>query len=227
MGFNEMVHAYIAAKYYVYLTDAFSERGRAAFLHATQYYASQRGRRMAQRAIRKGEPLTQASYNYNGEWVNTEEIIASGCANKSEVLPDGTLKITQCPWYTQFQRMGLKEAGVEYCRDLDMAISRGFNPYLGYRVDQTLHTADCCLHRLLSGQITEGAGRGKDPDGLRSFEYHCAHSYWSYREVACAIFKEEGEAIARRVLADFTADYGQEMADALMRYEHTNFNVCD
>ena len=67
MGFNEKVHAYIAAKYYMTLTDAFGERGRQAFIHATRHYAMQRGRRMAQRAIRDGQPLTQASYNYYGE----------------------------------------------------------------------------------------------------------------------------------------------------------------
>ena len=76
MGFNERVHAYIAAKYYTYLVETFGERGRLAFVHGTQYYASQRGRRMAQRAIRDGAPLTQASYNYYGEWVNTEESLS-------------------------------------------------------------------------------------------------------------------------------------------------------
>ena len=55
MAFNEKVHAYIAAKYYAYLTQTFGERGRKAFVHATQYYAGQRGRRMAQRAIRDGK----------------------------------------------------------------------------------------------------------------------------------------------------------------------------
>ena len=48
MGFNEMTHAFIAAKYYVHMTEAFGERGKAAFIHGTQYYGSQRGRRMAQ-----------------------------------------------------------------------------------------------------------------------------------------------------------------------------------
>lgn len=47
MGFNEKVHAFIAAKFYVYLTEAFGERGERAFIHGTQYYAEQRGRRMA------------------------------------------------------------------------------------------------------------------------------------------------------------------------------------
>ena len=154
MGFTEKVHAYIAAKYYVYLTERFGERGKAAFLHATQYYALQRGRRMAQRAIRDGKELTQETYNYYGEWVNTEEVKALGCANVSKQAEDGTLHITSCPWYTQFQEMGLPEAGALYCKDLDSSISRGFNPFLQYRVDQTLHTSDCCIHRILTGDIS-------------------------------------------------------------------------
>ena len=45
MAFNEKVHAYIAAKYYIHLKEHFGDRGIQAFIHATQYYAMQRGRR--------------------------------------------------------------------------------------------------------------------------------------------------------------------------------------
>ena len=31
MGFNEKVHAFIAAKFYVYLTEAFGDRGEKGF----------------------------------------------------------------------------------------------------------------------------------------------------------------------------------------------------
>lgn len=227
MGFNERVHAYIAAKYYVHLTEEFGERGKLAFIHATQYYAGQRGRRMAQRAIRDGQSLTQASYNYYGEWVNTEEIKAQGIANSSERTTEGYSKITCCPWHVQFQEMGCQEAGAVYCRYLDAAISRGFNPELGYVVDQTLHTADCCIHRLTTGPISEGSERGKNPAGLKSFEYHCAHSFWAYHEVVEAIFQSEGEKVNRLVLEDFARDYGREMADVLWSYREVNFNVCD
>ena len=227
MGFNEKVHAYIAAKFYVYLIENFGERGRRAFVHATQYYAMQRGRRMAQRAIRDGEELTQSNYNYYGEWVGTDEIKALGCGNKSTVLEDGSLKITQCPWAAQFKEMGLSEAGAEYCTHLDSAISRGFNPYIGYEVTQSLNSSDCCIHRLVIGLITEGSSRGKNPESLRSFEYHCAHSYYAYSEVTAAIFQAEGEAVNQRVLEDFQKDYGKEMADILQSYRYVNFNVCD
>lgn len=227
MEFNERMHAYIAAKYYVYLTEKFGERGKRAFLHATQYYAMQRGRRMAQRAIRDGQELTQATYNYYGEWVNTDEIKAQGCANQMEQQPDGSLKVTVCPWHTQFQEMGLSEAGALYCKDLDSSISRGFNPFLKYEVDQTLHTSDCCIHRLLTDDICSGSKRGKNPESLRSFEYHCAHSYWAYHEVTTAIFQEEAEEVNEQVIKDFARDYGKERADIIWRYRDTNFNVCD
>ena len=62
MGFNEKSHAFIAARYYRLLTDRFGARGERAFIHATQYYTGQRGRRMAQRAIRDGEELTLLVY---------------------------------------------------------------------------------------------------------------------------------------------------------------------
>ena len=44
MTFTEKTHAYLPGRYYEHLTACFGERGRAAFIHATPYYASQRGR---------------------------------------------------------------------------------------------------------------------------------------------------------------------------------------
>lgn len=43
MGFNEMTHAFLAARYYIRLTEQFGDRGREAFIHGIQYYGSQRG----------------------------------------------------------------------------------------------------------------------------------------------------------------------------------------
>ena len=90
MGFTEMSHAFIAAKYYVYLNERFGERGKAAFLHATRYYGEQRGRRMAQRAIRDGKPLTYETYCEYGEWVNTDEAKNAGVAKEESYI---TVKI--------------------------------------------------------------------------------------------------------------------------------------
>ena len=231
MSFNEKVHAYIAAKYYQYLLEHFEERGKMAFIHGTQYYAEQRGRRMAQRAIRDGQALTPSNYYRYCEWVNTEDVKAMGCQNiiKYQTFqPEAVLHVTQCPWYTQFKEMGVNTtAGAEYCRHLDNSIVRGFNPYLTYEVDQTLQTADYCIHRMKAVDFDANSNLAKKPENLRNFEYHCAHSYWAYAEVVKAIFREEGEAVNASVMADFEKDYGVEMADILRSYSNVNFNVCD
>ena len=230
MGFNEKVHAFIAAKYYVHLTEAFGERGKKAFVHATQYYAQQRGRRMAQRAIRDGKELTYETYCQYGEWVNTQEVMDMGCSNQAQVQilsPDLVTYIYKCPWHTQFQEMGLIEGGDTYCADLDKSICQGFNPHIVYEVDQTLHKSPYCIHRVRNSGLTPQSDRSKKMEYVHSFEYHCAHSYWSYSEVSRAIFGQEGAVVAQKVMEDFEQTYGKEMADALRGYEHTNFNVAD
>lgn len=230
MGFTELSHAFIAAKYYVYLKEAFGGRGEAAFLHATRYYGEQRGRRMAQRAIRDGKPLTYETYCQYGEWVSTEESKKQGLANQSKVVsvsPDYQIRIFVCPWHTQFQRMGLTDAGLLYCQDLDASIARGFNPEIHYETSQTLHDHDYCIQTIENAGLTPDSNMTKNPVGIRSFEYHCAHSYWAYSEVCQAIFGEEGRQIAQKVLDDFAAEYGTDMADTLAGYAGTNFNIAD
>ena len=227
MEFTEMMHAYIAAKYCVYLKERFGDRGKEAFLHGTRHYAQQRGRRMAQRAIRDGQPLTYATYSRYGEWVNTETAKKEGVANDSKVVslaPDFEVHIFTCPWHAQFRKMGLVEEGLLYCRDLDASICRGFNPEIDYRTLQTLHDHSHCIQVVRDSGLEPGIDMSKSPDRLKSFEYHCAHSYFAYREVCEAIFGAEGGDIAARVLRDFSEDYGKEAADILFSYRNTDFN---
>ena len=77
------------------------------------------------------------------------------------------------------------------------------------RSPQTLHDHDYCIQTIRNAGLTPESNMAKNPAGLRSFEYHCAHSYWAYREVCEAIFGEEGTRIAERVLDDFAAEYGK------------------
>lgn len=41
--FTEKHHAFIVGSFYSLLTERFAQRGEAAFVHATQLYAEQRG----------------------------------------------------------------------------------------------------------------------------------------------------------------------------------------
>lgn len=227
-GFNEMTHAFIAAKYYVHLTDMFGERGKNAFIHGTQYYAQTRGRRMAQKAIRDGKELTYETYMAYGEWINTSFTIDNQLSNTSELKENNSdyiIHIDRCPWHAQFLKMNLLEAGHVYCTHLDNSICRGFNPYLTYDVEQTLYEGESCIHRVKNQYSDEVANVSKKEEYLKDWDYHCGHSYWAYNEITASIFGEEGEAVNQRVLKDFKEEYDQEMADKLVSYKFTNFNV--
>jgi len=237
MGFNEKLHAYIAARFYVRLTHTYGQQGEAAFIHATQFYAEQRGRRMAKRAIADGQPLTYETYRAYGEWESTEEMKAQGLANRSEVVsedPVWEFHVLVCPWHEQFASMGLQKAGLVYCAHLDNSICRGFNPYMVYEVPQTLHDCPFCVQKvanqqgLAPGQTAQAAAF--DPakarplaQRRRDFTYHCAHSYWSYARTCEAVFGEEGRQLAEDVLADVASDWGGEYAPVLKTFEKTDF----
>ena len=226
MGFNEMMHAFIAAKFYVYLDEKYAEQGKAAFVHATRHYAEQRGRRMAQTAIRDGQPLTYDTYCRYGEWVNTEDAKALNANNQSvpqTVNPVFETHIFVCPWAYQFKKMGLQEAGLVYCHDLDASICRGFNPEIDYKTTQTLHDHDHCIQIISPSDIDPNHMPAKRPESLKPFEYHCAHSYWAYADTVRAIFGCEGDLIASKVLQDVADEYGKEYADTLMTYKDVDF----
>ena len=232
MEFNEMVHATIAACFHVRLTGAFGERGRMAFLHATRCYAEQRGRRMAQRAIRDGvEVLDWGAYLRYGEWENTGDAKRLGCANQKEVLslsPDYVIRITSCPWHARFAELGLTQAGRDYCRDLDRSIARGFNPDLVFELKCTLHDGPCCVQAMRGADFAPGQEHPpRNPGALRSFEYHCGHSYWTYRRIAGAVFGAEGRQAAERVLSDLAEYCGKETAERLLRFREIDFNLCN
>lgn len=226
--FSERSHAFIAMRYYQLLEEKFNNKGILAFNHGTQYYAAQRGRRMAQRAIRDGKELTYETYCQYGEWVNTDYTINDGSANKSTLHsnnPDFDLEVLVCPWHVEFKDAGEVEGGYWYCKYLDESIARGFNPDIDYKVSQTLHKNESCLHLVKNVYFDDNTDLKKRPENLQGFEYHCAHSYWSYNEVVEAIFGLEGKIIATQVLEDFANKYGKDNANILMKYKYTNFNV--
>lgn len=227
MGFNEKVHAYLAARYYEQLKEQFGERGKAAFIHAVQYYGLQRGRRMAQRAIHDGKPLTHPTFmEYNELLESKDPDVVPADGELESLSPDYVLHITNCPWHDQFQAMGCLEAGGVYCSYIDEAISRGFNPDIIFRADKNLNTDDYCDHRVLGVCYDAFPDAPQRKEYAHTFDYHCGHLYWSFREAVIAIFGSEGEQISANVLYKFAEDYGKEMANRLVSYQNYNFNVC-
>ena len=226
--FTEKHHAFLSATFYRLLTQAFAERGEAAFIHATQRYAEQRGARMAQRAIRDGQPLTFATYRAYGEWVNTQSVKDEGCDNQGFVVsyaPDFTEHVTMCPWAAQFKEMGMQKAGSVYCTYLDSSVVRGFNPSLTYEVPQSMHECGYCIQIARDANFEEGKIPQKRKEYLRSFDFHCGHVYKTFSSIVIAIFGAQGQRIAAEVLQRFSEEYGSDMADVLVRYYDEDFDV--
>lgn len=230
-GFNERVQAYIVARYYVRLTDTYGKQGLDTFLLATRTYAEQRGHRMAQRALADGQELNYVTYYKYGEWVPSEEIKKRGEALQSEPIKDlsyQATKITRCPWAIQFREMGLSKAGLAYCKDLDASIYRGFNPAIAYETRQTLNDHDYCVQCAPDTRVPDEALTcPKYKKGLRSFEYHCAHTYWTFRQVISSVFGNNGVTIAKGVLSDVEQDLGKKFVTTLKKYKKTDFNVAN
>jgi hypothetical protein len=226
--FNEMHHAFIAARFYKRLLDYDKDKGLQTFIHATHQYAQQRGFRMAQRAIRDGKPLTFATYKEYGEWEGTQTALARMGGFDSSVVslsPDHEEHIRRCPWAYQFKAMDMQECGAVYCSHLDKAIARGFNPYLVFDVPQSVNTHDCCIQIMRDAFFEDGQAFEKKTENMKGFDYHCGHLYKTFGDIARAIFKEGGEEIAGGVLQDFGEAYGSKMAAVLPGFGSTDFNI--
>ena len=230
MEYTERHHAFISATFYKKLKSSHKEKGLEVFVIATQRYAEQRGSRMAQRAIMLDMPLTFETYSALGEWEYSESFSNSvkerGMNRHIETLslsPDLTYDVLACPWHDQYKAMGLLDGALLYCEHLDLAISRGFNPYLDFRVLQTLHNTDKCVFVLKDANLKEPAKKLKEYQ--LPFEYHCAHIYWTFSAISKSILKSEGSAISTSVLSDFAKEYNKNAADRLLSYKHMDFNV--
>jgi hypothetical protein len=223
---NERHHAFISACFYRELMERCPDNGEATFILATQRYGEQRGSRMAQRAIRDGHKLDFATYCAYGEWTYTEEYFASG--RHIEVIsksPDYHYLVHECPWHDQYAEMSLLEGACLYCAHIDLAISRGFNPYLVFEVRSTMHKQGKCDFVLKDANLEE---RGYSVDKQKTqmpFEYHCGHIYKTFCEIVMSIHGETGSDICRKVADEFSLKFGKPSADILLSHGNTNFDV--
>ena len=181
---------------------------------------------MAQKAIMLGMPLNFESYFALSEWNYTESFLESASGDISMYIsgsPDSCINIFACPWHEQYKAMGLIDGAILYCKHLDTSLARGFNPYMGFSITQTMHETEKCVLELKNPGL-ESMPK-KLEEWIKPFEYHCAHVFHTFSEIVKSILKAKGEEMSASVIADFSSQYGKEMADRLISYKDTNFNV--
>ena len=229
VAFSMGMSAFFADRYYTYLKKAFGEQGRNAFLQGFHHYATQRGRRMAQRVIRDGLPLTYESYCQYPEVVASEDMKPNDPPGRSEKIAHDTDFISHvyaCPVHAKFAQMGTdEEISVLYCSLIDIYQCEGYNPEIKYHVDQTLNTADYCIHRIENACLDPQKPLPRHTEDSPPFPYICANFFYSVRESIVSIFGDKGAEIAEAVRQDFIAEYGQADWDEIETYKDQNFNV--
>ena len=228
MIWNEHHHAWIVSDYYRLLLEQFGAAGKRAFVQATQTYGEQRGKRMAMRAIADGRPLGLLEYFAYGEYPSTDAFFEVDMWGETGVVHE---RVTRCPWADIFAQRGMKDCGDTYCREIDRAIVRGFNPALELETESTQHYGACCRFYFREAGIPADtleqaerltAGR---TDLLMPLSYHCGHVLHVFAATAAGAFGAAGRAVTEQVLESFAAQYGEAQAQALRRYAAADFDT--
>lgn len=229
MLLTETEHAGILAAFYRALTRTCGqERGVEIFMTAARSYGSRRGRRMALRALRDGNPLDMTSYFAYGELLCTDDghdgtyTASEGCVHEQQV---------GCKWAAEFRAWDCLSCGVDYCREIDGTIVRGFNPTLDFTCTQNMHRAPSCdfyyrgpeirpdFMETYAGRLQEGAAV------KREMGYHCADVYQMYVHVVRQVLPGQAEEVLGAAAAMLSERYGAAFFARLHAYDGTDFEA--
>ena len=103
--------------------ERFGDEGRDAIIAAVKFYGEERGRRLAERVKAEGREPTFASFTVCSELdTSYHEMVPN--------LEEGQLRVevSYCPLAAALKDWGLEEYGKYFCREIDAAIMRGYNP---------------------------------------------------------------------------------------------------
>lgn len=132
-------HAIFAAEAMVALGE---ERGKELVEKVVERFGRERGEKVRERAIAKGEPLTLETLNSNYD-------LPLSAAWESVKFEDGS-DITYCPMCEEWKESGMVKEGKLYCA-VDAAMAEGFSDDLKFsRLCTLMDGAECCRHRYSS-----------------------------------------------------------------------------
>ncbi len=215
---HAMMYALLARAACTYL----GEKADEAIHRATVLYGTQRGQRMRARALEKGIPLDMAGYFALQEWRPNPGDFDSVILQKEPCLVT-CQKL--CPWTQAWKLFSMQQYGRLYCRDVDLAIIKGFDPSLELTLTSTLSAGDSACRftypqacqdaefEVRRAQYTAQAG----PEAVRPFAYHIAHLYTAFGRVMEG-YGERGARVMERGRADFISYYTNSVWDEIAAY---------
>ncbi|MBU5626034.1 L-2-amino-thiazoline-4-carboxylic acid hydrolase [Oscillibacter sp. MSJ-2] len=226
---TETHHGGILVAFYKVLMDFCGrERGYDLFMTAGRTYGARRGRRMAMRAMRDGNPLDLTSYFAYGELLCNDEGLND--EGTYEAIP-GTVHEhqTDCWWAREFRAMDCEQCGVDYCKEIDGAVVRGFNPTMGFERTQNMHLNSSCDFYFHSPEVKSDfmstyETRLKPGQCVkREMAYHCADVYQMYCHVITQVLPNDAAGLIEQVRAILSERYGKDFLPVLDSYSGTDF----
>lgn len=206
------------------------ETGKGIIGRAIRKYGNQRGRRMALRAQRNGDALTLWNYLAYQEWAAGKNELKKRIRFDRDYMH---AQFTKCPWVEHWKKHGLLEFGKLFCPATDYALFETFNPGIGMKLlKNRANGDDCCDFHFenVKFSIVQAARMGIKKIRLKSsavktWDYHAGHIYKTVKETVTEERPGEADAIVSGSLAEFEKIFGHPALQALVKHEHTDFDV--
>lgn len=213
------------------MDQAGKDEGSQMIRNGVRQYGKQRGVRMALRAKKNGHPLTVDNYLAYGEWSLPKGLMEFKFSNES---PHACLTVFKCPWNDAWQQNNRIDFGCYFCKEIDEALIRGFNPDLEFEVKSTLTNGqDRCRFIFKNGRLSllemvslfykKKIRPGRS--AIMPWEYHSGHLYKTLGLLIKTQRPKDAEEIMEKALSSFAGSFSQAHVDILKRYESVNFQI--
>jgi len=207
------------------------EDGIPIIRKAVRKYGEQRGLRMALRALRNGHRLTMDNYLAYGEWELPRGEMKLRFAER---VPHARVHILKCPWNDVWAKNNLLEYGMHFCKEIDAALVRGFNPDLEIDIKSIqTHGADYCdfiykeanlsAFKMLCLAYKKKIKPGKN--AIMPWDYHAGHLLKTLGEVIRNELKDSSDKILKRAMEEFKGYASEKHIVQLKKYQSTNFEI--
>ncbi len=205
------------------------EKGEHLIRKAVRKYGEQRGKRMALRAKRYGHGLTMDNYFAYGEWEVPKNEMNFKMTQRN---PHARLSIKKCPWYVVWKENNLLDYGKYFCKEIDAALVRGFNPSLVIKVNFTqtndekpcdflFKNAELSFFKMIGLAYKKKIRPGKKT--IMPWEYHTGHLYKTMTQVLRQEYNENADEIKSNALHDFGKFFNEKFISVIQQYQTINF----
>jgi hypothetical protein len=186
---------------------------------AVVQYGNERGKRMALRAKQNGRVLDMTAFLEYVEW-----LAEPGDADWLTEVKNGDTytKVLKCPWFTAWKNNNVIEYGKYYCKYIDDAVKKGFNPDLKVEVKSTLSEGrDYCEFIFYDGVREDCSLSYTMP-----WEYHIAHLVNTLKETLSDFLMEQSAIrVMYNAINKFRHEFGDEACMKIIKYEGTDFSA--